>query len=260
MLIRPDQFRIIHYAISKVSGAGLIYVLIAIFSLLGRSFDAVEFTNGLLSTGLAYLSAYMIICSVLIDVCTGWIKKNILIKIVLHPVAGMFFVTLFSTDPDYKELQYAINFIFGLLYFIGTLLAKRFVKTGYMFAIVISLSLLLLSMIDFTVKKQWVETKTETTYDASFELFNGKHEIPIAVKKGKKFEITIEAEHKNNQSYNMKIFDEEGHEVQMSNNLHEAKYESKFWAEFPIDKDGTVKLIMYGSHFSGSFHIEWSVN
>lgn len=259
MLIWPDKFRIIHYAISKVSGAGLIYVLIAIFSLLGRSFDAVEYTNGLLSKGLVYLSAYMIICSVLIDVCTGRIKYNILIKMVLHPVAGMFYVTLFSTDPDYKELQYSTSFIFGLTYFIGTSLAKHFTKTGYIFSIVISLSLLLISMIDFTEKIQWVETKAETSYDVSFELFNGKHELPITVEKGH-FEITIEAEHKNGQSYNMKIYDEEGHEVQMSNNLHEAKYESKFWTEFPIDKNGTVKLIMYGSHFSGSFHIEWSVN
>ena len=52
-----------------------------------------------------------------------------------------------------------------------------------------------------TSKEQWVERKTDNSFEASFQHFSGEHKVPIELKRGDILEFTIESQAENSNGY-----------------------------------------------------------
>ncbi|SDM78509.1 hypothetical protein SAMN04487897_10140 [Paenibacillus sp. yr247] len=251
----------LNYLLSKLAGAGFAYTIMALLVLLSRHFDGVAFSESVFSKPLVlFFWVFGVASSILIDGLTRWIQQNIiLVKAALFGASAFIYFMVLPGDDEFRYIACVFATIMAFIFFGGTLIAERIVWFRIVLSILIPLAFFFISKQDFTIKKQWVESATATSYDVQFEMFNGKHEIPILVMKGQTINLTIQATHGNNQSYSMRTFDEDGHEVSMSNNLAESKYTSMYWSKIPIRKDGVIRLVMNGFDFKGSFHVEWNV-
>ncbi len=106
-----------------------------------------------------------------------------------------------------------------------------------------------------TSKEQWVETKTENSFEASFQHFTGEHKVPIELKRGDILEFTIESRIENPNGY----IDE----VKMASEFQE---EENYLAptgpntyHFAAIKTGTYYIIVSGNQLKGNLKIDWNI-
>ncbi|MBM7602337.1 energy-coupling factor transporter transmembrane protein EcfT [Metabacillus crassostreae] len=175
-----------------------------------------------------------------------------LIKLVLYPFFGfaIFLVYGFSV---YTLIACFIGVLCAFLFYLGTYFSRKSTLFTYLFSIVIPLSFILLANIDFTEKKQWKEMRTDSSFSASFQYFNGEHEIALTLTEGQSIILSREFVNKNGGGHGFHVKDEHDNLVGMTEiDDHTLKLD--------VAKSGVYRLVFTGDRIKGSFKVKWEID
>lgn len=253
---KPRGDRYAAYILSKLSGAGFsLFVFFAMFVLpkLDMYTYSEEFAN---STYWKIFYGYGIVCSMVIDLITIKLGRlKVLSRILLHAIAGnLFFLGLEVSMSSF--LIGMFGSFFALFFFWGTYafpLIRGRKLAPYLFSVIIPSILLLIAIIDFTTKSNWVEERTANTYTADFDYFHGYHAIPIQVNRGDKITLSIYVRNKNGGGHGFHIKDERGNHVGME---PDGDSSVKLHAQKTEIYDVTVT----GDKLQGGFTLAWRID
>ncbi len=254
MTLKINLIKAISYLITKLAGAGFLLFVISIYLLLSFGKDMYEFVEGI-SSGFLWIIVfgYGILCSLLIDL---WVLKvpnsSLTVKILLYILAGYGFFII-TMDVSFMLFAGTIGALCSLIFYVGTLLSFRFQSFKYVFSIVVPLIIIILMDVDFTEKEQWIEVKSETSYTATFDHFNGKHEIPILAKSDQT--ITL--------SYDFNATNDGGHGFYMlngKNKLVGLTEVSEEVLKLEVQKAGVYRMVVTGDDVKGNFKVKWSIS
>lgn len=254
MTLKINLIKAISYLITKLAGAGFLLFVISIYLLLSFGKDMYEFVEGV-SSGFLWIIVfgYGILCSLLIDLWVLKVSNSIFsLKILLYILAGFGFFII-TMDVSFMFFAGTIGALCSLIFYVGTLLSFRFQSFKYVFSIVVPLIIIILMDVDFTEKEQWIEVKSETSYTATFDHFNGKHEIPILAKTDQT--ITL--------SYDFNPTNDGGHGFYMlngKNKLVGLTEVSEKVLKLEVQKAGVYRMVVTGDDVKGNFKVKWSIS
>jgi hypothetical protein len=259
MEIKMDNVRgqlVIHYLLSKLSGAGIAtFLFIFIFIFINTGFDMYETVEGVFQFKLLYFFyVYGIACSFVIDLIARLIPKmDKLGKALLYVIAGyaIFMVNGFN---GYTIIAGTVGAVSALIFYAGTQWSKLKSPVKYAFSIAFPLLLSVILNIDFTLKKEWTEKTTSTSFEASFTYFNGKHEIPVVVREGQMLSYSVEVTNEGRGGYGYSLIDENGEHVGVRENTNgRLKY------YVIIKKTAEYRFVVTGSGLQGTIVVEWAI-
>lgn len=250
MVFTPKQ--LIPYITTKLAGAGFLLCVMFTYLFLASGFDLYKFVEGI-SNGMLWLVVfgYGILCSLLIDLLAVKIPKG---KYFLYIVSG-YAVFIINGLNVYTLIAGTVGALSSLIFYFGTYLSFRLKTFTYFFSIFVPLFFIILMNVDFTEKKQWHEVKDGSSYTATFEQFNGKHEIPIQAKAGQTIISIIfsyDFINKNGGGHGFHILDEKNNLVGM-NEINEQE------SQFKIKDDGIYRMVVTGDDVKGKFSLTWRI-
>ncbi|HDR7715485.1 hypothetical protein VSY18_25550 [Bacillus albus] len=208
------------------------------------------------------LAAYAIFCSICIDNLSLHTYTR-LKTLCLYIFCGyLFFLPLLLfKEADLIEFLFlgSIGAICSLFFYLCTVIATKlkwiqYVMPGIMLIIFITINFIDLERIG-TSKEQWVETKTENSFEASFQHFSGEHKVPIELKRGDILEFTIESRTENPDGYigDIKMASEFQEEENYLASVGPDTY------HFVAIKTGTYYIIVSGNQLKGKLKINWNI-
>ncbi|WHY79886.1 hypothetical protein QNH20_12375 [Neobacillus sp. WH10] len=208
---------VMEYILNKLAALGLLVFIMCIYIILGTGFDLYEFTVSLSNINVwGLICGYALVMTVLIDfVRYKWREFTFKTSILLHCLAGfiVFFpimgINLFSLIAGSVGALCAFIYAFSCYF-----LEKK--KQLVWISLLVFPLLLCIRLIDFTIKENWIEEKTKTSFSAEFERFNGKNEIPISLKKGDVVTSFISFDQMNGGGYGYHILDNNGELVHLT--------------------------------------------
>ncbi|WP_042142119.1 hypothetical protein [Paucisalibacillus sp. EB02] len=246
---RPNKF--FPYFLTKMAAAGFMLGVIAIYMLIMTGFDLYEFSEGL-TIWFLVLMIYSIICSMLIDLIKLKVKQtNQIFEVLLYIIAG-FAPFIFTMVLPFIIIAGTVGAICAVIYLFATHFVTRNRIIKIVLAFVIPILLLISANIDFTTKTNWQETRNNTSYAATFDYFNGKHEIPIQVKAGKTITFSVEFIEKNHGGYGFSMRDDNRDYLGM-----EEVGDDKFKITAP--KDGDYYVEIRGDSLQGRVLVNWGI-
>lgn len=209
-----------------------------------------------------FLAVYAIFCSICIDKLK--LKTYTRLKtLLLYIFCGYLFFLPFLIFKEADLIQFlflgSIGAVCSLSFYLCTVIATKFKWIQYfvpsiMFIIFITINLVDLERVG-TSKEQWVETKNDNSFEASFQHFSGEHKVPIELKRGDILEFTIESQVENLNGY---IGD-----IKMASEFQE---EENYLApagpntyHFAAIKTGTYYIIVSGNQSKGKLKIDWNI-
>lgn len=245
---------IISYIITKLAGAGFSSSVFFIWMLFLSEFDMYKFSREI-SNGSVWtiFFGYGIGCSVIIDLFTWKMKSRKLSLIILLYVIAGYALFLIKGMNGITIFAGSIGALFSLLFYFGTYISNKKTVCKYLFAMVLPLGFLILKNYDFTEKVHWQELQTKSTYTASYEYFNGKHEIPIRAEEGQTITFSIYVTNGNGGGHGFHVIDERGKMVGMSE-------ESGGKMKIHVHKAGIYRLVLTGDDLMGSMKVVWSID
>ncbi|MCR2821254.1 hypothetical protein [Lederbergia panacisoli] len=243
----------ISYLIIKLAGAGFSLSLFFMFILTASKIDMYQFSRDI-SSPLLWLAffGYGFICSIMIDFILGkFLQKSLSNKVILYAVAGfsIFFIYGFSI---FTIIAGTIGALAAVFFCFGTAIANQNSVFKYIFAFVMPIIFLIIINVDFTVKKQWTEVKSNTSFSASFDFFNGEQQIPIKAKAGQTVSATIILSNENGGGNGQHVLNEKGKLVPMYESTEER-------IKFKAEKSGVYRIVITGDDLKGSFSVDWEV-
>jgi len=251
---KPRWNRYSAYVLSKLSGAGFsLFVFFAMFVL--PKMDLYAYSEQFANTAYwKIFYGYGIACSVIIDLITIKLERlKVLSRILLHAIAGnLFFLGLEVSMSSF--LIGMFGSFFALFFFWGTYaypIIRGRKLAPYLFSVIIPSILLLIAIIDFTTKSNWVEERTANTYTADFDYFHGKHEIPIQVSQGDVITLSIYVRNKNGGGHGFHIKDERGIHVGMDGDSSSVKLYAQ--------KSEIYDVTVTGDKLQGGFMLAWRI-
>ncbi|RXJ15946.1 hypothetical protein ETJ91_18730 [Bacillus albus] len=208
------------------------------------------------------LAAYAIFCSICINNLSLHTYTR-LKTLCLYIFCGyLFFLPLLLfKEADLIEFLFlgSIGAICSLFFYLCTVIATKlkwiqYVMPGIMLIIFITINFIDLERIG-TSKEQWVETKTENSFEASFQHFSGEHKVPIELKRGDILEFTIESRTENPDGYigDIKMASEFQEEENYLASVGPDTY------HFAAIKTGTYYIIVSGNQLKGKLKINWNI-
>lgn len=239
---------------TKLAGAGFTLFLFFTYLFLSSEFDLYKFVESI-SSGYIWMIIYLygVFCSSLIDVLEWKIPRiNKRIKILLYAAAGYAFFMIFGINV-FTLIAGTIGALCSLIFYFGTYLSKRSRNIKFCFAILVPIFFIILMKIDFTEKQKWSEIKSHSSYTATFEYFNGKHEIPIQINKGQTAEISIEYRNRNGGGHGYHVLDQKNKLVGMTE-VDEGKM------KFTALEKGVYRMVVTGDGLRGSFKVMWDID
>ncbi|MFE8699547.1 hypothetical protein ACFYKX_02800 [Cytobacillus sp. FJAT-54145] len=241
------------YIIKKLTGAGFALTLGFAFFLFLVRFDLFEYSEGLSNPfywGILY--GYGIFASIIIDFITNKVtffnKKR---TIILYAVAGFTFFILNGINP-FTLIAGLIGAVCAAIFYLGTYLSDKNTYFKYSFAFVLPLSLLLLSSFDFSEKEGWQATTEAESFHASFDYFNGKHEIPLQVKEGDQITFKLDVSPTNGGGHGFHVKNDKGDLV----GLEDSGNKMTFVAEY----SGIYHIVIKGDDLKGEVAVFWEYN
>jgi hypothetical protein len=245
--------KIIPYVITKLSGAGLSLSVFYTFLLLLSGFDMYKFVEEISKWSYWIIFfGYGIVCSVVIDLLTSKITRiTLTLKILLYVIAGYAFFIIQELNAS-TLFAGTVGAICALIFYFGTYASKKTTLFPYVFVIAVPLFFIILMNYDFTEKIQWTEVRSDSTYTASFDYFNGKHEIPIRATKGQTITISIDVTNTNGGGYGFHVLNEKDKLVGM---IEESGGKMKINAQ----NTGVYRIVLTGDDLKGSFKVVWSI-
>lgn len=235
-----------------------------IYLILSSEFDLYEFTEYLTNINIwGLICGYALVVTVLIDLVRyKWKGFTFKTSIFLHCLAGFIVFFPFMGIHLFSLFAAGIGALCAFIYTISYYLIKKKRPLAWIALFVFPL-LLSIRLIDFTIKKEWIEEKTISSFSANFELFNGKHQIPIDLEKGDVVTSYLSFDQMNEGGYGYHISDNNGELVSM-NELEKTdnEYGNKDTntIQFTAKKRGVYKLIVTGDHLKGKFDVKWKIN
>ncbi|MBY7124602.1 MULTISPECIES: hypothetical protein [Bacillus] len=255
------------YILTKLTAALLLLLLLISTLLLTTSQQTLySFLAGLRE--LLYvpfvpiLAAYAIFCSICIDKLK--LKTYTRLKtLCLYIFCGYLFSLPFLIFKEASLIQFlflgSIGAVCSLFFYLCAVIATKFkwiqyVVPGIMLIIFITINLIDLGKIG-TSKEQWVETKTENSFEASFQHFSGEHKVPIELKRGDILEFTIESRAENPDGYMGAV--KMASEFQEEENYLASNGPNTY--QFAAIKTGTYYIIVNGNKLKGKLRIDWNI-
>lgn len=235
----------IQYALIKLAGAGFAATIFFSYLFLS-SFDLYLFSHEIKNPFFWIgFFGFGILLSMLID----WIAKYYpKLEVCLYILAGLclFLPIVWNVFPLFAATSGLIS---ALLFYIGIKIAAKVSWFKWTFAIT-PIFFLLLTIPDFTVKKEWNTIRGEQSYEAYFAYFNGEEEVPIKAKKGENVTVHIDFTNRNGGGFGYYLIDEKNRRIGLSN-------EEKTILTFEAKKTETYKLIVTGDGLQGGFEVKW---
>ena len=251
------------YTLHKLEALGFLVFIMSTYLILISKFDLYEFTEYLSNLKIwGLICGYALLMSLLIDlVRCKWKEFSTQMSIVLHCLAG--FLVFFPIM--------GINWISLIAGCVGALCASIYAFSyyffekkgtlGWIFLLIFPL-LLGMRLFDFTIKEGWTDERTESSYSAEFDLFNGKKEIPLSLKKGDVVTSYISFNRMNEGAYGYQVLDNNGNPVgmkELENKIESYRESDRTIQQFKAETVGKYKLIVTGDDLKGKIHIMWEI-
>ncbi|MEC2072536.1 hypothetical protein [Alkalihalophilus marmarensis] len=260
---QPLTLKIFKYITTKLAGAGLLlFILFVILLVFSTGFNLYQLVEELSSPNIWFLLyIYGVLSSIVIDLIVHKIPKlksklNVsedTLKASLYAVSGFGVFQIWGLDP-FTIFAGVIGAGSAFIFYLGTRAAEQVKSFRYLFAILIPLFICILLRIDFTSKSGWTEERTDSSYTASFNYLNGRHEIPIDLEEGQLFTVTYEFNTTNGAGHGFHIRNEKNKYVGM-NHISD----DPFLLQLNVEEAGTYKVVVTGYRVSGDFSVEWYI-
>ena len=255
MALKINLIKAIPYLTTKLAGAGFLLFVISNYLLLASGIDMYEFVEGI-SNWLLWIIVfgYGILCSLLIDLFVYKVQiTSYLVRILLYIVAGYGIFFIITINVYIMLIAGTIGAICSLIFYVGTYLSFRFKSFKYVFSIVVPIIFIILIGVDFTEKDQWVEVKSETSYTATFDHFNGKHEIPVLAKAGQTLTLSHDFKTTNGGGHGFHVLNEKNKLVGMT------EFSEREW-ELNVQEAGVYRMVVTGDDVKGHFKVTWNIS
>lgn len=246
-----ERNAIIYNIYKKLVGAGFSFSFFVIYFIMIQSFNLYELSKTLMSPWLwIAFYGYGLLSSFLIDwlgKIWPWAKRW---TFLLHIFAGFiifiiifeFWLALIIAGP--------VGAIAALLFYIGIKFVTKNKWISFIFAIILPIIFIVVSMTDFTKKENWEAVETETSYEAEFSYFNGEHKIPIQLTKGETLSFHVDF-HTN---------DGWGNHLENKKGKYQGMTEQGDRLVYIAREDGEYYIVIKGDRASGRFIVDWEIN
>ncbi|WP_045515850.1 hypothetical protein [Neobacillus niacini] len=254
LIQKQNLLKIISYLFTKLAGAGFTLFLFFTYLFLASGFDKYKFVESISSWNIwIIIFGYGVICSMMIDFLQWKIPRiNNRIKVLLYIVAGYSFFLIMGINV-FAFIAGTIGALCSLLFYFGTYLSDRSKGTKFAFAILVPLFFIILLNVDFTEKVKWNEVRDDSSYTASFEYFNGKHEIPIKVQANQTAIISIEFINQNGGGHGYHVLNEKDKLVGMTE-VQEGTMKVN------AEDTGVYRVVVKGDDIRGRFTVTWKID
>ncbi|AIY75191.1 hypothetical protein CN324_12985 [Bacillus anthracis] len=254
------------YILTKLTAAFFLLLAISMLPLITEQQTLYNFLTGLRE--LLYfpftplLLLYAICCSICIDKLN--LKTHTRLKtFCLYIFCGYLFFIPFLIFKEASLIQFlflgSIGAVCSLFFYLCTVIATKFKWIQYFVPGIMLIIFITINLIDLekaeTSKEQWVETKTENSFEASFQHFSGEHKVPIELKRGDILEFTIESQAENSNGYMGDI--KMASEFQEEENYLAPAGPNTY--HFAAIKTGTYYIIVSGNQLKGKLKIDWNI-
>ncbi|WP_010529150.1 hypothetical protein [Lentibacillus jeotgali] len=240
------------YIYLKLIGAGFSVSIFALYLLVVISFNMFDFVETASSPILwLFFYGYGVICSVLIDGLLKVVPSMKRYTILFYMLAGcaIFFV-LYKDSLVYVLIAGPIGALAAILFYVGMKLFINRLEWAWLFALAIPICVAILLTINFTEKQNWEAEQTKTSFRVSFSYFDGIHEIPVQLEKGKSLLFDIEFESDGGRGYSVE--NESGEKVPMKSRGEKMMVKA--------GTEGTYYIVIRGHHLSsGGFKVQWGI-
>ncbi|WP_142385107.1 hypothetical protein [Cytobacillus massiliigabonensis] len=256
--------KVINYILNKLAALGLLVFIMCLYLILGTGFNLYEFTEYLSNIKIwGLICGYALVTTVIIDLIRlKWRECTFKMSILLHCLAGFIVFFPFTGIHLFSLIAGSIGALCAFIYTISYYIIKQ-KKYLVWIALFVFPLLLSLRLIDFTIKKEWTEEKTDSSFSAEFERFNGKHEIPLPLKKADIVTSSISFEQMNDGGYGYHISNNNGDLVGM-NELENTNKEygdiNSNAFQFKAEEAGIYKIIVTGDNLKGKIQVKWKID
>ncbi|KOP82481.1 hypothetical protein LIS82_13780 [Cytobacillus solani] len=258
------QNNVIEYILNKIAALGLLIFIMCIYLISRTGFDLNEFTEYLSNIKIwGLICGYALVMTMLIDLVKHkWIDFTLKTSILLHCLAGFIVFFPFMGIHLFSLIAGSVGALCAFIYSISYYFIKK--KNHFVWIVLLVFPLLLsIRLVDFTIKEEWTEEKTKSSFSAEFERFNGKHEIPLPLEKGDIVTIYISFDQINEGGYGYHISDNYGDLV----GIKELEKTYKEYGDidtkpiqFEAKKTSVYKLIVTGDNLKGKIDVKWKID
>lgn len=255
---------VMEYILNKLAALGLLVFIMCIYIILETGFDLYEFTESLSNIKVwGLICGYALVTTVLIDLVRyKWRDFTFKTSILLYCLAGFIVFFPFMGINLFSLIAGSVGALCAFIYAFSCYFLEKKKQLVWISLLVFPL-LLCIRLIDFTIKEDWTEEKTKSSFFAEFERFNGKNEIPILLKKGDVVTSYISIDQMNGGGYGYHILDNNGELVEMK------ELEETYGAygdfdtnaiQFNAEKAGIYILIVTGDNLKGKIDVKWEID
>lgn len=235
---------------TKLVGAGFSFFVFITFFAMTYDVNAFALSEILASPWLwVAFYGYAILCSFVIDgIGKRWPMRNGW-TIVLYCIAGTviffflvgFWATVFVAGP--------IGIGMALCFYFGMRVVRRSKWISFIFALIVPIVFLVVSMTDFTKKRDWEAEQTETNFEAEFSYFNGEHKIPIQLHE--EDVLTFKVDFRTDGGNGFHFENKKGAKQPMN--------EKGDWLVFEAEASGEYFIVIRGDRSNGSVSVDWDI-
>ncbi|MBK5502577.1 MULTISPECIES: hypothetical protein [Peribacillus] len=255
---------VMEYILNKLAALGLLVFIMCIYIILGTEFDLYEFTESISNIKVwGLICGYALVMTVLIDLVRyKWREVTYKTSILLHCLAGFIVFFPFMGINLFSLIAGSVGALCAFIYAFSYYFLEKKKQLVWISLLVFPL-LLCIRLFDFTIKEDWTEEKTKSSFSAEFERFNGKNEIPISLKKGDVVTSYISFDQMNEGGYGYHILDNNGKLVEMKeleDTYGEYRDIDTNVIQFNAEKAGIYILIVTGDNLKGKIDVKWEID
>lgn len=246
------------YISAKLVGSGFVSLL---FIFVTSGINLYDWSEIVGNFYFWFLYVYAILFSMLVDLVLFKLKPayRIAASLFLYILGGFApFIVLFKGELVFTFIAGTVGMICAFFFYATSFFMRGKRPYSTVVSILILIILVLLATIDFSVKKQWVEIRTDQTYEASFKEFHGEHDIPIRLEQGETLTFKMSWNKQNEGGYGMSVVDRKGKYVGLNNNTRDGLGSDKY--SFTAVKTGIYRIKLTGDHLNGGFKVIWEVD
>lgn len=250
----PRWSQVAAYVASKLAAAGLVFfgflVIVGGFELYQMSELTRQFPLWV------YIYGYAVLFSVVVDAvlykCKAGPSKMVL-TVLLYMLGGYIpFLVWFPPDQWILSLfAGGYGLACALTFLAATHLFRGWWPYSAAAAMLLLAGVVYVSMADFTVTKQWTETRTTDDYRAEFAYFNGQKEIPVELGMGQTLSYHIDWQVTNG-GYGTYLDTEGG-------TYTNVMLGDVAWIAYRAKTPSTIRIVVTGDRAQGALTIEWEI-
>ncbi|CAM4315231.1 hypothetical protein [Paenibacillus tarimensis] len=242
---------------SKIAASGLVFL--GLLAVLGGfdGYNMWKISRELPLWGFIY--GYALLFSVAVDALLYKLKKGpskMAVTVLLYILGGYVPLLYWFQSPWYMSLiAGAYGVACALVYLAAAYLFRRWWPYSTAAAILLLAVAIYVSTSDFTVTKQWVETRTADSYYAEFDYFNGKKEIPISLDAGQTLTYQVDWQITNGGGYGMYLDAEDG---AIGTYIQEPGSGTE-QISYRVERPSTVQIVVTGNRAQGAVTVTWQI-